>query len=55
MTPSPGATSALDNARDDMLSITEQLGAKIDETAFEETFEQRARKDVPTTPDVGHQ
>ena len=55
MTPSPGATSALDNARDDMASITEQLGANIDESAFEETFDQQTRKEVETTTGVGHQ
>ncbi|HJO22733.1 MAG: FAD-dependent oxidoreductase [Myxococcota bacterium] len=55
MTPSPGATSALDNAREDMLSIAKQIGARIDEAAFEETFHQHALKDLPDTTDVGHQ
>ena len=54
MTPSPGATSAIDNARIDMNSIAEQLGAVIDEEGFQTIFNQSAIiEHVPAT-EHGH-
>ena len=54
MTPSPGATSAIDNARIDMNSIAEQLGAVIDEDGFKSIFNQSAIiEHVPAT-EHGH-
>ena len=54
MTPSPGATSALDNARVDMNSIASQLGCTIREDAFKSVFNQSAQVTSSTTSDVGH-
>jgi malate dehydrogenase (quinone) len=36
MTPSPGATSCLDNAEQDLHAIAQHLGASVDETRFAE-------------------
>ncbi len=54
MTPSPGATSALDNAREDMNSIATQLGCTIREDAFKSVFNQSAQMATKTTSEVGH-
>ncbi|MEE2718754.1 MAG: FAD-dependent oxidoreductase [Planctomycetota bacterium] len=54
MTPSPGATSALDNARVDMNSIARQLGSTIDETGFQSLFGEPASGPEVTTTSVGH-
>ena len=54
MTPSPGATSALDNARVDMNSIARQLGGTIDEAAFQSLFGEPATVGESTTTSVGH-
>ena len=53
MTPSPGATSAIDNARVDMNSIAKQLGATIDEAGFQSIFNQSAMVGDATTTAVG--
>ena len=54
MTPSPGATSAIDNARIDMNSIARQIGATIDEAGFQAIFNQSAMIGEATTTEVGH-
>jgi malate dehydrogenase (quinone) len=51
MTPSPGATCCLENAEVDMRTITEFLGAKVDEARFAEDLliddQRHASKDLP--------
>jgi malate dehydrogenase (quinone) len=54
MTPSPGATSALDNARTDMNSIAKQTGCSILDDAFKAIFSQSAKKKSVSTTEVGH-
>jgi malate dehydrogenase (quinone) len=41
MTPSPGATSCLDNAEQDLRSVTRHLGASFDEARFRNELERR--------------
>lgn len=54
MTPSPGATSALDNAREDMNSIVSQMGCTIDEAGFTALYDEPATVQQSTTTSVGH-
>jgi malate dehydrogenase (quinone) len=54
MTPSPGATSAIDNARIDMNSIVGQLGAVIDEAGFKAIFDQSAIIEPVPATNHGH-
>ena len=53
MTPSPGATSAIDNARVDMNSIPGN-GATIDEAEIRRSSTESAMVGEATTTEVGH-
>jgi malate dehydrogenase (quinone) len=39
MTPSPGATSAFANAAEDLVTVTQYLGKKINRESFESVFQ----------------